>query len=158
MDIKQKLLGVIPAGAVAILLTLLPYFEGVSLKAYRDSVGVWTICYGHTRGVTEGLVVSMAQCAVWLEEDIGIALDAVDRNVRVPISEVERAALGDFVFNLGEPALQRSTLLRLVNSGRKVEACNEYQRWVNAGGRKLAGLVKRRNVDEWLCRYKSPPP
>ena len=158
MDIKQKLLGVIPAGAVAILLVLLPFFEGVSLTAYRDSAGVWTICYGHTRGVTAGMVATMAQCVAWLEEDIDIALDGVDRNVRVPITEVERAALGDFVFNLGEPALRQSTLLRLINAGRKVEACNEYKRWVNAGGRKLNELVKRRNVDEWLCRYKSPPP
>nr|WP_278652500.1 lysozyme [Pandoraea pnomenusa] len=115
---------------------------------------MWTICYGHTRGVYPGMQATQAQCDAWLEEDIKVALEAVDRNVKVKISETMRAALGDFVFNLGEGALRRSTLLALVNAGRLFEACNEYRRWVLAGGRKLDGLVKRRAVEEWLCRMQ----
>ncbi|VVD76046.1 muraminidase [Pandoraea eparura] len=152
MDIKQKLLAVLGSGAIAALMVLVPHFEGVRYVAYQDSVGVWTICYGHTRGVRAGMTATQAQCDAWLVEDIEIALDAVDRNVRVPISETERAALGDFAFNLGEPNLRKSTLLRLVNLGRQDDACNEYRRWVLAGGRKLDGLVRRRDVEEWLCR------
>lgn len=154
MDIKQRVLAVVGSGAVAILMVILPHFEGVRYVAYQDSVGVWTICYGHTRGVLPGMRATQAQCDAWLDEDIKIALDAVDRNVKVKISETMRAALADFVFNLGETALRRSTLLALVNSGRLFEACNEYRRWVLAGGRKLDGLVKRRAVEEWLCRMQ----
>lgn len=154
MDIKQKLLAVIGSGALAILIVLVPHFEGVRYLAYQDSVGVWTICSGHTRGVHPGMRATQAQCDAWLEADIKIALAAVDRNVKVKISETMRAALADFVFNLGEGALRRSTLLALVNSGRLFEACNEYRRWVLAGGRKLDGLVKRRTVEEWLCRMQ----
>ncbi|AHB06736.1 hypothetical protein U875_16365 [Pandoraea pnomenusa 3kgm] len=152
MDIKQKLGAVLGSGALAILMVLVPHFEGLRYPAYQDSAGVWTICYGHTRGVQPGMQATQAQCDAWLEEDIKIALEAVDRNVKVTISETMRAALGDFAFNLGETALRRSTLLRLVNAGRLFEACNEYRRWVLAGGRKLDGLVKRRAVEEWLCR------
>jgi lysozyme len=154
VDIKQKLAAVLGSGALAILMVLVPHFEGVRYVAYQDAVGVWTICYGHTRGVTQGMRATQAQCDAWLEEDIKIALAAVDRNVKAKISETMRAALADFVFNLGEGALRRSTLLALVNSGRLYEACNEYRRWVLAGGRKLDGLVKRRSVEEWLCRMQ----
>lgn len=152
MDIKQKLLAVLGSGAVAALMVLVPHFEGVRYAAYQDAAGVWTVCYGHTRGVRPGMTATRAQCDAWLEDDIRIALDAVDRNVRVRISTAERVALGDFAFNLGETNLRNSTLLRLVNAGRHDDACNEYRRWVLAGGRKLSGLVKRRDVEEWLCR------
>ena len=62
-----------------------------------------------------------------------------------------RAALGSFVYNVGERQFSSSTLLRLLNSGDVLGACAQLSRWVYAGGKQLAGLVNRRAAERELC-------
>ncbi len=62
-----------------------------------------------------------------------------------------RAALGSFTYNVGVGAFNSSTLLRKAKSGDLIGACNELTRWVYAGGRKLKGLVIRREAERELC-------
>ncbi len=124
--------------------------EGVRLTAYQDSVGVWTIGYGHTLGVKAGDVCTAAQADHWLHEDIAAVVACVNSLVTSRINQNQFDALVDFAFNLGCGALSRSTLLRHVNAERFVAARLEFSKWIYAGGEVLAGLVKRRAAEAAL--------
>lgn len=118
--------------------------EGLRQIAYQDSVGVWTIGYGHTRGVKQGDTCSKEQAEAWLCEDLESVYRDIDRFVHVPLSQGQFDALSSFTFNLGGHALRDSTLLRLLNAKDYAGAEKQFPRWVHAGGQKLGGLIKRR--------------
>jgi lysozyme len=118
--------------------------EGLRLKAYQDSVGVWTIGYGHTKGVKEGDTCTSEQAEAWLLLDLGRVYRDIEDFVEVPLSQGQFDALCSFVFNLGGGALQSSTLRRMLNAKDYKGAQQQYPRWCHAGGQRLAGLVKRR--------------
>lgn len=139
------------AGSLAIATPLVSHFEGKRLSAYRDAIGVPTVCYGHTQTARIGQTLSNEECTRLLQRDLGDAFAAVDRHVDVDLPDTRRAALASWVFNLGEGALMRSTLLRKLNAGDTIGACDEMLRWVYAGGEKLRGLVRRREVERELC-------
>jgi len=82
-------------------LKLTQSFEGCRLKAYLDSVGVPTIGYGHTHGVTMGMTCTQEQADAWLQEDTQGAVQAVNNLVTVPLTQQQFDALVDFTFNLG---------------------------------------------------------
>lgn len=128
-------------------LSIIKGYEGLRLKAYQDSVGVWTIGYGHTKGVSSGMEINETQADTFLREDVSWAQDAVNDNVSVPLNQLQFDALVSFTFNLGETNLKSSTLLRKLNSGDYLGAANEFQRWNKAGGKELSGLTKRRNAE-----------
>lgn len=71
--------------------------------------------------------------------------------VRVPLSTKEQAAYLSFTYNLGVKAFTNSTLLKKLNSGDRVGACNELLRWNKANGKALNGLTKRRQEENKLC-------
>ncbi|TFH84720.1 lysozyme [Billgrantia azerbaijanica] len=149
-----KRLGIPAAGgALALAAATVGHFEGKELSAYRDAVGVVTICYGHTATARIGQTHTDEECERLLKGDLGDAFDAVNRHVEVPLPPTREAALASFVYNVGPGAFSRSTLLRRLNAGKVVEACHELSRWTYAGGKRLAGLVKRRDVERWLCLY-----
>ena len=131
-------------------LQLTEKFEGLRLTAYKDSVGVPTIGYGHTRGVAMGMTCTQEQAEQWLQEDVQIAVDAVNRLVTVELTQNQFDALVDFTFNLGVGSLQRSTLLKLLNAGNYSGAAGEFKKWNKAGGQVLAGLTKRRQAERDL--------
>lgn len=128
-------------------LTLTESFEGVRLIAYQDSVGVWTIGYGHTRGVCAGMTCTQEQAEAWLLEDIAHAEANVNR-IAVVLTQGEFDALVDFDFNLGDGALNGSTLLVLVKAGKFDEAAQQFPRWDMAGGHHVAGLLRRRLAEQ----------
>lgn len=129
-------------------LALTERFEGCRLVAYQDQVGVWTIGYGHTRGVHEGMTCTQAQAEQWLIEDYAISEAHVNAHVTVPITQGEYDGLVDFDFNLGGAALAGSTLLRLLNAGHPDQAANEFEKWDHAGGKVVAGLLRRRLAEK----------
>jgi lysozyme len=122
-------------------------FEGLRLEAYQDSVGVWTIGYGHTKGVKRGDKITHEQAEEFLKQDMQEAIDGVNRLVRVPLTQQQFDALVDFTFNLGVGNLSKSTLLKLLNQGSYAEAGKEFLKWNRAGGKVLAGLTTRRGVE-----------
>lgn len=128
-------------------LKLTESFEGCRLAAYLDSVGVPTIGYGHTHGVTMGMTCTQEQADAWLQEDVQGAVQAVNDLVTVPLTQQQFDALVDFTFNLGTGALQHSTLLRLLNSGNYQGAGGEFEKWDKAGGKVLPGLLRRRQAE-----------
>ena len=125
-------------------LALTQHFEGLRLKAYQDSVGVWTIGYGHTHGVTSGMTCTPEEASNSLMEDVQGAVYAVNRMVTVPLNQNQFDALVDFVFNLGSGSLSSSTLLKLLNQGKYTEAAEQFPLWDHAGGVVVNGLKIRR--------------
>lgn len=146
------------AGATVIATQMAGDAEGISLRAYQDGAKVWTICHGHTAGVKPGQTVTQAQCNTFLKTDMGHAFDALARIVHVPMSEPQRAGLAVWIFNVGEPAARKSTLIRRLNKGDKVGACNELLHWVFVGKKDCRkrennchGIVTRREQERELC-------
>lgn len=151
MSLKRRLAIGATAGALSLATAVVSYYEGYQPTAYRDPVGVPTICFGHTATARMGQTLSQERCTQLLQADLGHAFSAVDRRAQVDLPPPTRAALASFVYNVGEGAFARSTLLRKLNAGDLRGACHELSRWVYAGGRKLNGLVKRRATELELC-------
>ena len=133
-------------------LALIKRFEGLRLNSYQDSVGVWTIGYGHTQNVVKGMTISEAEAENFLRSDSASAVNAVRKLVTVPLDQNQFDALVSFVFNLGAGALAGSTLLRKLNAGSYDDAAGEFGKWVHAGGKVLPGLVKRREAERQLFK------
>ncbi|RXZ42721.1 lysozyme [Crenobacter cavernae] len=150
-NLKTKLAVAFGGGALAIAVAVTGHFEGQRTKAYLDPVGIPTICYGSTAGVRIGQTRTPAECDRLLKGELGAALATVNRSVRVPMPDTRRAALASFVYNVGPGSFERSTLLRKLNAGDAVGACNELPRWVYAGGQDLPGLKTRRAAERELC-------
>ncbi|HEY9815211.1 MAG TPA: lysozyme [Candidatus Obscuribacterales bacterium] len=131
-------------------LELIMEFEGLELEAYQDSVGVWTIGYGHTRGVRPGDRITEEQARAFLKVDVMDAEKAINRLVEVDLNQNQFDALVAWTYNLGSGNLANSTLLKKINEGKFDEAQEEFDRWVYAGGRQLRGLVRRRDAEEAL--------
>ena len=124
--------------------------EGLRLTAYQDSVGVWTIGYGHTNGVHAGMTCTQEQADQWLQEDVQGAVYVVNSVVTAPLNQNQFDALVDFVFNLGSGNFQSSTLLKLLNQGDYQGASNEFPKWNHAGGVVVNGLTTRRLAEQKL--------
>lgn len=133
-------------------LHLTELFEGCKLYAYQDLVGVWTLGFGHTKGVKRGDSCTQAQAEEWLTQDVQEAAHAVNRLVTTPISQNEFDALTDFVFNLGQGSFAGSTLLKLLNAGDHEGAAAQFERWDKAGGVVVAGLLRRRKAEAELFK------
>ena len=127
------------------------YFEGKENKAYVDPVGIVTICYGETRGVKKGDYKTDEECLESLASELVEHEKGMLKVVKVPLSTKEQAAYLSFTYNLGVKAFTNSTLLKKLNSGDRVGACNELLRWNKANGRALNGLTKRRQEENKLC-------
>jgi lysozyme len=126
-------------------------FEGCRLVAYQDVRGIWTIGYGHTGiDVVEGLVLTQAQANSLLVSDVAAAVACVNHATVVPVTQDEFDALVDFTFNAGRGAFLQSTLLRDLNAGNLPAAAAQFGLWVNAGGKPVSGLVRRRAAEEEL--------
>ena len=129
-------------------LDLIKKWEGLRLEAYLCPAGVWTIGYGHIKGVKKGDKISQAQANTLLADDVAnVAESAVNAYVNVPLNQEQFDALASFTFNLGGGNLKSSTLLKKLNDGDYLGAANEFKRWVKAGGKTLNGLVDRREAE-----------
>ena len=141
--------------------------EGCKLQAYQDAAGVWTIGYGHTYNVRQGDRISQQYADEILLEDI----ENVERQlIALHDPEVGRwtkaqlDAVVSFVFNVGIQRWRTSTLRRYIMQGKPQGViCAEWMRWVYAGGKKQAGLVRRRQWEsehffgvacEWNRNYE----
>lgn len=138
-------------------IALIKEFEGFVTLAYQDAVGVWTIGWGHTQGVTEGDRVTEEMATDMLVSDLAWAEAAVNAYVEVPLAQGQFDALVSFTFNLGTSALANSTLRRLLNQEDYVGAAGQFGRWIYAGETVLPGLVKRRAAEQALFSGSVPP-
>lgn len=72
---------------------------------------------------------------------------ALRRNVKVPLNQGQWDAMVSWIYNLGEPNLKKSTLLKRINQGRFDDVPAEIMKWNRAGGRVLRGLSNRRRAE-----------
>jgi len=129
---------------------ILKFFEGCKLTAYQDSVGVWTIGYGHTKGVLEGMTITQEGAEQLLQTELEEYEGYIEKYVTVPLTQNQFDALVCWVYNLGPTNFKNSTLLKELNSGNYTAAGKEITRWNKAGGKVLAGLVRRREAEAKL--------
>jgi lysozyme len=101
---------------------------------------------------------SQAQADLWLTQDLEDAGAAVASLVKVPLTQDQFDALTDFTFNLGVRRLAESTLLIMLNRGNYKAAADQFSRWVYAGDKVLAGLVKRRAAEAMLFMQPEAKP
>jgi len=128
-------------------------FEGVRYAAYKDPVGIPTICFGETRGVKIGDRATPAQCEKMLAASLLEHEAGMSACLKFPDSIPDKtwAAMVSFTYNVGVAAFCKSTLARHLNSGSIAAACNQLLRWDKAGGFTLPGLTKRRRAERVLC-------
>lgn len=129
---------------------LITSFEGCRLTAYQDSVGVWTIGYGHTSGVYQGMTITEEEAIAFLRQDLKTAENAVNNNVTYGINQSQFDALVSFTFNVGTGNFSSSTLLKKLNAGDVNGAADEFDKWIYAGGQVLEGLVRRRAAEKQM--------
>lgn len=118
--------------------------ESCVLTAYQDSAGIWTIGYGHTAGVKKGDRITAYQAEQFLKEDL-VKFETIANKVKRIATQGQYDSVLDFIYNCGPGNFNSSTLKKYIESGRKMwEIQEQFLRWVNAGGKKLGGLVTRR--------------
>lgn len=172
---KKTLAGVIGSiGAAATLFTLVPSEESgrtvtanvqqdetvqltavrgnQHLQAYRDIVGVVTICDGDTHNVHMGQVATTAECTARLEAQLIAHAEPIIRCVPgLRGREYPVTAAVSLAYNIGPAGFCRSTAARLFNAGSWVAGCNAFRSWNKAGGRVVAGLDVRRRREVEIC-------
>ena len=121
--------------------------EGLRLKAYRCPGGMWTIGYGHTSGVKDGDVITKEQAEELLKKDIKEIEDKLN-SLNLNLTQNQFDALASFIFNVGWSNFKSSTLLKKIKINPDDPSIRyEFSRWVFANGKKLNGLIKRRNEE-----------
>ncbi len=135
-------------------LRLIRRFEGFSAVPYLCPAGYLTVGYGHVVKNPDAFrqPITEDEATEILMVDVETAECAVLRLISVPLTDGQFDALVSFTFNLGAGALQRSTLRRKINSEEHEDAAAEFLRWVWASGRKLNGLIRRRQAEAALYR------
>lgn len=137
-------------------INLIKQFEGCRYSPYRDSVGLWTVGYGHLIGDGKSLpsgdnrVFTQKEIDDFLVNDLMHVESGISVLIRVPITQNQFDALCSFCYNLGVGTLQKSTLLKDINSSLWDAAANDILKFHFAGGVSLPGLVKRRQAEHDL--------
>ena len=128
---------------------LLKNSEGFRNRVYLDVAGLPTIGYGHRLLHPESFPdgIDQALATELLASDVRDAEQAVQRMVKVQLSQGQFDALVDFCFNLGAGRVASSTLLKRLNAGFYGEAANELLRWNRAGGKEIPALKARRQAE-----------
>jgi len=139
-------------------LELLKRSEGFRNRTYMDVAGFPTIGYGHRLLRSESFPdgIGEAQAAANLAADLSQAEQAVQRLVKVPLTQGQFDALVDFCFNLGAGKLAGSTLLKELNAGQYDAAAGQLLRWDHAGAEESAGLKARREAEFQLWTGAEP--
>ena len=128
---------------------LIKKWEALRLEAYMPTPhDVWTIGWGHTKGVKPGMIITKEKAQQYFYEDTAWAVKAVNDLVKVPVSQNQFDSLVSLVFNIGTPNFRKSTLLRKLNNGDYQGAAEQFPRWnkqrQNGKLVVLRGLTRRR--------------
>lgn len=147
---------VTPADFAAVAVPLVAKWEGKRNEAYKDIVGVWTICYGHTAGVKPGDRKTDAECDAMLRDELfeyrdGLHAYFAPETIAGRLTSERDAAYVSLAYNVGISGAGESTATRRLNAGDIRGGCNAISWWDKAGGRVIRGLVRRRADERELC-------
>lgn len=136
-------------------------FESCKLIVYLDPVGIPTVGWGTVVTPAMGLEVGDAiiqdLADKWRDDKIASIVKFLNGVVTHPMSDGHKAAFISLIYNIGEGAFHRSTMLKHFNAGNVEEAALQFKRWVFAGGKKLRGLARRRTAEEAIFSDKPSP-
>ena len=130
-------------------------FEGLKLKAYKDSIGIatigiGTITYPNGSKVKIGDTCTKEQAIEYLKFYMIDMEKQINSMVKVKLTQNQYDALCSFCYNLGYGALKQSTLLKKINIGDFKGASDEFLKWNKAGGKVILGLTNRRKAEREL--------
>ena len=130
-------------------------FEGKRLVAYDDGVGVWTIGFGTIKypngvRVKKGDTCTLDQAKEYMRHDLIEFEHTVNSSVKVPLNQNQFDALVSLSYNIGSSAFKSSTLVKKLNTGDYQGAADQFNVWVNAGGKRMQGIVNRRDREKLL--------
>ncbi|WP_337267525.1 lysozyme [Oryzifoliimicrobium ureilyticus] len=128
-------------------------FEGLRLYAYQDVIGVWTACYGETKGIKPGMKFSKTDCNNMLVDSLIEHEQGMRTCLKNPDGLPTKVYVADLslTYNIGVGGFCRSTIARKQNAGQIRESCNFFPLFNRGGGRVIAGLIKRRAAEQKLC-------
>lgn len=152
--VKGTLAAIVGTLAATSLFTMIPKEEGMEYKAYRDIVGVLTICAGDTKDVRAGLIETPEGCRIRLERQLiahAKPVMACTPRLSEPGRDWQRAAAVSLAYNVGVGAWCRSTADKRFDAGDWRGGCDAFLRWNKAGGREIRGLTLRRQRERALC-------
>lgn len=167
-NVQKSAAGAIAGTALMLAVYFIGPWEGLRLNSYRDIVGVWTICYGETRGIGPGMAKTKAEC----DELFGGSIQSHEAGMRRCLAnpgptlrqrlqsysaKTDGIPTGPYIafvsltYNIGTGGFCNSSLPRLINSGNIRGACNALPLFNRAGGRVVQGLVNRRADERRIC-------
>ena len=141
------------SAAMAAAVALVGAWEGMKLVAYKDIVGVPTVCFGETRGVKMSDAYTKEQCQVML----GDGLVEFEAGMRRCLNTPDKVPDGPYIaalslsYNIGTGAFCRSTVRKEYNLGNYRAGCDAFMMWNRAGGRVVKGLTNRRRDERRIC-------
>lgn len=140
-------------GAGMLAIAIVGNWEGLRLYAYQDVVGVWTACYGETKGVRPGMRFTKEQCDVMFIGSLAEHEAGMRRCLKAPDSLPDKTyvAFVSATYNIGVAGFCGSSMARRANTGDLRGACEALMLWTKAGGRVVQGLVNRRAAERKLC-------
>jgi lysozyme len=149
---KQRA-GAAIAAACLVAAPLTAAFEGLRTKPYLDPAGIQTVCYGETE--REMRVYTADECGSLLRQRL--AKDYAPKVLACLPQVADRkavfAALIDASYNAGPKAVCNSRMATSIRAGQWRAACDGFSGWyVTAKGKRLPGLVRRREAERNLCR------
>lgn len=164
--IKAAILAAV-LGILALASSVIKPFEGDERVAYRDPVGILTVCFGHTGSdIVEGKTYTKAECDALLQADMMKAYAVVKScipRIEYDMPRGVAASLLSFAFNVGGGKKgvkdgvcmlkngNQPRIRQYANAGNWRAVCSQYQYWASAGGKKLRGLVRRRAAESAMC-------
>lgn len=152
---KKSRLGI--AGAITAIglaaIALVGRFEGYKPYAYRDVIGVWTACYGSTKGIKAGMKFTKEECDDKFLDDLQRHEAGMRACLKAPdaIPAKSYVAFLSLTYNIGTGGFCKSSVARAINAGKLEYACHRLKVFNRAGGRVVRGLTKRRAQEEKVC-------
>ena len=128
-------------------------FEGLRQAAYRDVVGVPTVCYGETRGVRMGMKFTKPECDAMLLKGLDEFADGVEKCTFTARNMPEKRYVAhvSLAYNIGVGGYCKSSVSRLENAGQTRASCDAFLKWNKAGGITFPGLTRRRQAERAMC-------
>lgn len=158
MSINRTVASVTFGVALSLTAPLVERIEGVEYEVYIDIAGVPTVCAGITgEDVIVGKKYSKRECDALLFKHIAVAKAEVDKRIKTEVPDTFRAAMYSFTYNVGRGAYRNSTMLKLTNQGRLLEACDQLWAWTYFKNPKTGkkersrGLKNRRGFEYEYC-------
>ena len=154
LSASRKAIGGATAAVLLSISALIKPWEGLELRSYPDIVGVWTACYGETKGIRPGMTFTKKEC----EDKLLVrVVNDYYRPLTQCISGFDQKPAGwqaasiSVAYNVGVGAACSSTAARLAREGKIKESCHAWTRFNRAGGKVVKGLVNRRAAELKVC-------